>query len=682
MTLQFATRESLDAALAFISFAGLLGALLTIWQVRGPYQVRKLPVGGTGQAFAVYALAIGASYALTGSWASAVGAAALALLAAATIRIALPRLTPVGAMEMALAPVALVVLSGWSFFFLRDSGFPDWSLTVWRMSILLVLVGFGFAFASRLAMHALFTHRQWRKPTGPLPALQSPGAPKVSLHLCCYSEPPDMVIKSLDHLARLEYPNYEVLVCDNNTEDPALWRPLEAHCHRLNERLGHERFRFFHVAALSGAKAGALNFCLDHTAPDATLIGVLDSDYASRPDFLSRVVGFFEDARVGYVQTSHDYRGYRLSRYLRMCYWEYLPYYKVDMASINEYGAGFTIGTMCLLRRQALEDCGRWAEWCLTEDSEVSIRIRDLGYKGIFLRSTFGRGLIPEIFEHYRKQRFRWTAGPVQQLCRHWRLFLPRVLGGRSGLDGWSKLLEFQRAFECLVRGPALVLGLAGLGLFLTLTATGRLPRIELPQIVWSLMPVVVMTLLLKRWQWYRLAGCRSWRDMLGGEVARMSLLYVQLAASFAGLSGKPLKWHRTPKFKARSAGLRALRSVLPETLAGALFMLLGFGLWTLREQIGLHVALLAAVGAFMAALTFWCSTAMALLGERDLMSSSRVKHVAEDTTPPDLGVPAQLCVAPAAELGYSQPSQFHAGSARDGRAERTTDKQPERSDA
>ena len=84
------------------------------------------------------------------------------------------------------------------------------------------------------------------------------------MHVPAYNEPPDMLIETLDALARLDYPNFEVIVIDNNTRDEAIWRPVEAHCRRLGER-----FRFFHVAPLAGFKAGALNYALQQTAADA-----------------------------------------------------------------------------------------------------------------------------------------------------------------------------------------------------------------------------------------------------------------------------------------------------------------------------------------------------------------------------------------------------------------------------
>ena len=41
-----------------------------------------------------------------------------------------------------------------------------------------------------------------------------------------------MVIQTLDSLAALDYPDFEVIVIDNNTRDPAVWRPVEDYCAR------------------------------------------------------------------------------------------------------------------------------------------------------------------------------------------------------------------------------------------------------------------------------------------------------------------------------------------------------------------------------------------------------------------------------------------------------------------
>ena len=50
--------------------------------------------------------------------------------------------------------------------------------------------------------------------------------PMVSLHVPAHNEPPDMVIETLRSLVRLDYPRYEIILIDDNTDDEDLWRPV------------------------------------------------------------------------------------------------------------------------------------------------------------------------------------------------------------------------------------------------------------------------------------------------------------------------------------------------------------------------------------------------------------------------------------------------------------------------
>src|SRR5215510_7690491 len=118
-------------------------------------------------------------------------------------------------------------------------------------------------------------------------------APKVSIHIPAYCEPPDMLKQTLDAVARLDYPNFECVVVINNTPDPAYWQPIEEHCRTLGER-----FKFVNDTNVRGFKAGALRLALAHTASDAEVIGVIDADYVVRPDWLKDLVPTFADPKV------------------------------------------------------------------------------------------------------------------------------------------------------------------------------------------------------------------------------------------------------------------------------------------------------------------------------------------------------------------------------------------------
>jgi glycosyltransferase involved in cell wall biosynthesis len=455
--------------------------------------------------------------------------------------------------------------------------------------------------------------RRWRRPRQPLPPRTEGPFPKVSLHVPCYAEPPEVVKSTLDALARLRYPNFEVLVIDNNTKDPALWRPVEAHCEALGDR-----FRFFHVAPLAGAKAGALNFALRHTADDAELVALIDADYHAEPDFLERLVGFFDDPRMGFVQTPHDYRAWEESAFLRACYWEYLPHYKHEIAALNEWNAAYTIGTMCILRRRAIEEAGGWAEWCLTEDSEIALRIHALGYDSVFLPQTFGRGLIPETFEQYRKQRFRWTVGPIQQFKRYWRLLLPRPFGAPSELTFMQRMIELSHGLVDMFQLGRVVTLPAMVIVLISLVLNGE--AIPVPGVIWVLLACLAPVGALYTWHGYRLLGCRSLLDMWLARWAGRSLMLTRAVGVFAGfLSRKPIAWHRTSKFKALPSGLAALRAAVPELILGAASLLAGLALLPFASFAPPDLVCLASFGLGLNGVSYLAAPALALLADRQL---------------------------------------------------------------
>ena len=169
---------------------------------------------------------------------------------------------------------------------------------------------------------------------------------------------------------RLDYPRYEVIVIDDNTDDEALWRPVEAWCRRHG-------VEFAHLENWPGYKSGALNYALRHlTDPRAELIGVVDSDYQIKPEFLRRCAGAFADPWIGLVEAPQDYRGWQGAAYYRRLYYSYKYFFAIAQPSRNERdGAISFAGTMGLIRRVALDELGGWDEWCITEDAELSLRL-------------------------------------------------------------------------------------------------------------------------------------------------------------------------------------------------------------------------------------------------------------------------------------------------------------------
>jgi exo-beta-1,3-glucanase (GH17 family)/cellulose synthase/poly-beta-1,6-N-acetylglucosamine synthase-like glycosyltransferase len=245
-------------------------------------------------------------------------------------------------------------------------------------------------------------------------------APKVSIHIPAYREPPEMLKLTLDAVARLEYPDFECVVVINNTPEPEYWRPIEERCRTLGER-----FKFVYAEKISGFKAGALRLALSHTAEDATIIGVIDADYVVSPDWLKDLLPAFADPQVGLVQAPQDHRDGDRSVLHRAMNGEYAGFFDIGMVERNEANAIIVHGTMCLIRRSALESAGNWAGDTIVEDSDLGLTLLELGWHALYTNRRYGHGLLPDTFEAFQKQRHRWAYGGVQIIKKHWRRFLP-----------------------------------------------------------------------------------------------------------------------------------------------------------------------------------------------------------------------------------------------------------------
>ncbi len=382
--------------------------------------------------------------------------------------------------------------------------------------------------------------------------------PKVSIHVPAYNEPPDMLIATLDALARLHYANFEVLVIDNNTRDENVWKPVAEHCQKLGPR-----FRFFHVAPLAGFKAGALNFALRHTAADAEIIAIIDSDYQVDPPWLRDLVAAFEDERIAIVQAPQDYRDQMQDAFKAMCYAEYRGFFQIGMITRNERNAIIQHGTMSLVRRSELENVGGWAEWSITEDAELGLRLLEHGHQAHYVAHSYGKGLMPNSFIDYKRQRFRWAYGAMQILREHARaLFHPRddrlTRGQRYHfIAGWM---------PWLADGLSLIFNLAALAWSSAIILAPH--RFDPPLIMFSIVPLTLFTFKLVKLAhlYIRRIGVNL-RQALAAALAGLALSHTIGLAILKGAFTHDEPFHRTPKGTPSRAALRVFAAARSESL-------------------------------------------------------------------------------------------------------------------
>ena len=430
-----------------------------------------------------------------------------------------------------------------------------------------VLLSHGFEFGEMLFK------KQWQRRFQPLPPHPPEQQPFVSVHLACYNEPPEMVIATIDSLARLNYSNFEVLVLDNNTRDEALWKPLEKRCAELGPR-----FRFFHLANWPGFKAGALNYGLKVTDPRAQMVGVVDADYVVDPDWLSALIPHFDKPDVAVVQAPQAHRDWEGQPFKRMCNWEFDGFFRIGMHHRNERNALIQHGTMTLVRRAALEEVGGWSEWCICEDTELGLRLIEKGYDTRYVDHILGRGLTPSGFAAIKSQRFRWAFGAMQILKAH----LPQMLG-RSKLNLAQRYHFLTGWFAWL--GDALQLVFAFGSLFWTVGILLFPKAFGLPVIALALpiLGFMAFKAALGPILYRRTMEC-PWKDIVGASVLSVGLSHAIARGVFAGLVKKKGVFVVTPKGW-RGGGALAFFNPIREEI-GMLFALL-LGAITLVAQRG-----------------------------------------------------------------------------------------------
>ena len=362
--------------------------------------------------------------------------------------------------------------------------------------------------------------------------------PKVSIHVPCYNEPPAMVKQTLDALANLDYPDFEVLIIDNNTKDPAVWEPVRDYCATLGPR-----FKFFHVAPLAGFKGGALNYLIPHTAPDAEVIAVIDSDYCVDRNWLKHMVPHFADPKIAIVQSPQDYRDQTESTFKKLCYSEYKGFFHIGMVTRNDRDAIIQHGTMTMTRRSVLEELG-WADWCICEDAELGLRVFEKGYSAAYSHNSYGKGLMPDTFIDFKKQRFRWAYGAIQIIKRHAASLL------------WGKGSQLTRGQRYHFLAGWLPWVADGMNIFFTVgallwsAAMIIVPtRVDPPLLIFAIPPLALFVFKVGKIIFlYRRAVGVNLKDAFAAALAGLALSHTIAKAVLYGFFTTSIPFFRTPK--------------------------------------------------------------------------------------------------------------------------------------
>jgi cellulose synthase (UDP-forming) len=162
----------------------------------------------------------------------------------------------------------------------------------------------------------------------------------VDVFITVYNEPPEIVRKTAEAALRINYPHWTYILDDGRS--PVI--------KALTEELG---IGYISRADNRHAKAGNINNALRVTTGD--LILYLDADQIPSPRILNRVLGYFEDDRVAFVQTPQNFYNVPDGDPFGN---DAAFFYGPIQQGKDGWDAAFLCGTNVVLRREALIQMG------------------------------------------------------------------------------------------------------------------------------------------------------------------------------------------------------------------------------------------------------------------------------------------------------------------------------------
>jgi cellulose synthase (UDP-forming) len=230
--------------------------------------------------------------------------------------------------------------------------------------------------------------------------------PTVDIFVPTYSEPVEMLRRTIIGCQAIEYPLKTVYLLDDQRR-PAM--------RQLAEELG---CRYFDRPDNRHAKAGNLNHAIPLT--DADLIVCFDADFVPCRDFLERTAGFFRDPEVALIQTPQNFfnedavtRNLGLDRALED---EQRLFFRTLQPGRDSMNAVVCHGSCFVIRRTALEQIGGVPTETITEDWATSIKLQAAGYKIKYLNEPLSAGISADKCGEFVQQRARWAQGTLQAL--------------------------------------------------------------------------------------------------------------------------------------------------------------------------------------------------------------------------------------------------------------------------
>lgn len=239
--------------------------------------------------------------------------------------------------------------------------------------------------------------------------------PAVAVYITVTGEPADIVEETLKAATEMKYPNFNVYILnDGFVANRENWREAE----ELADKYG---VKCLTRKTPGGAKAGNINHAMTKT--EEPFIVVFDADHVPVEHFLKKMMGYFVDEKVAFVQSPQYYKNFEENLVTGGAWEQQELFFGAISKGKNTSNSAFMCGTNMAIRRTALDEVGGMSEFSIAEDFLTSLLIHEKKWKSVYVGEVLASGLAPEDFLSYYKQQFRWARGSLEVAFKYNPLF-------------------------------------------------------------------------------------------------------------------------------------------------------------------------------------------------------------------------------------------------------------------
>ena len=304
--------------------------------------------------------------------------------------------------------------------------------------------------------------------------------PSVDVFVPSYNEPEDIVRRTVIGAQAMDYPNKRIYILDDTRRENIRELARELGCDYIT-RPNNDH-----------AKAGNLNNALPKTHGE--LIALMDADFVPFQNFLTRTIGFFQDASISLIQTPQNFynpdfhaRNLGLGGFLPNDLESFFGAIQPHRDALNSV---ICCGSCYVVRRESIEAIGGYYTECCVEDYQTSLKMLMEKQTIVYLNETLSMGESTRMCADFVDQRLRWLQGNFQVYhCPDLKLWERLNWGQRSFL-----FEQWVHCFSSVVRLIFLLCPLVSL-------YTGVAPYLtSLGEIVYFFLPFWVLSAIVQGW--------------------------------------------------------------------------------------------------------------------------------------------------------------------------------------